>query len=83
MANRPLRSTGEVTDGVGTRRATVGELDDVADGCAGEVVDPDPDQLAARMRDLLSRLADQGHRGIPWVDPAEVCEEVDGQLEPQ
>ena len=72
---------GEVGDAVGAQRGTVGEGRDVAGGGTGELVDADPYQLAASLGDLLGGLADQRQRGAPAVEPAQVGDEVVGQLE--
>jgi len=59
----------------------VGEVLDVSDRCAGEVVDADADQLAADVRDLVFAVPDQGQGAAVVVEPTEVGDEVFGQLE--
>ncbi len=54
---------------------------DFADRSAGEVVDPDADQFAAGVGDLVFVLADQGQGCTPPVEPAEVGDERVRQLE--
>ena len=44
--------------------------------CAAGPVDADPDELALRLRDLLGGLAEQGDRGAPGDQPAEVRREA-------
>ena len=46
-----------------------------AGGVGRGPVDADPDQLALRLGDLLGGLAEQGHRGAPRDQPAEVRRE--------
>ena len=59
----------------------VGEVLDVSDRCAGEVVDADADQLAAGVRDLGFAVPNEDQGAAVVVEPTEVGDEACGQLE--
>ena len=52
-------------------------------GGGGGPVDADPDQLALRLGDLLGGLAEQGQRGAPRDQPAQVGRELPVEAEVQ
>ena len=66
---------GEVGDAVAAQRGVVGQGVDVSGSGAGEVVNADAGEFASRLEDLVVVVADEGERGAPGVEPAEVGDE--------
>ncbi len=74
-----LERGGQVGEGPPRVAAGAGRRGELADraGCGtGGTVDPDPDELALRVGGLRRVLPDQGERGAPRDDPAEVGREL-------
>ena len=75
----------EVGEGAGRERRElpVGPVLGAAGGLGGRAVDADPDQLALGLGDVLGGLAEQGDRGAPGDQPAQVGREraVEAEVE--
>src|ERR1022692_3377471 len=73
----------ETRDGKGCQRLAARPFLRGAVGGAGEVIDADPGQVALGGGDLPGGVAEQGQRGSPRDQPAEVVREVGAVLEAQ